>query len=321
MKKAAVLFFFCSGLFLFAQNAAENSELRDIFNESTYESKKPVQSLKLEDAEKDLEEGVTKKKNETEEKKLNPEEYLRYLKSENPKEVMIALKIMGASKQKRYTKEIAPFLKSKDPLIVEAAIEAYGFAKDEGSVVQLRPMLKVQNKSIRYVVLKSLYNIAGPKAEDLIIELLDDGDGSMRVRAAETLASMKCKVAWSRLARSMCCDPSPGVRRSAAMALSEILNPNSIKDLKTSLEDPDKTVAFYCAVSLAKMKDKSGMKLLIKMLEFDDANTRALALDALACLDTRDIIAPVNKMVLNEKNPGLAKRAGKILKKLEEKYK
>ncbi|MFH1075027.1 MAG: HEAT repeat domain-containing protein [Candidatus Firestonebacteria bacterium] len=321
MKTTAALLLILINSSLFSQDISENPELRDLYKETTCEEKKTEPGMSLEDAGQNIESKEAKKEGAPEEKRINPEEYLKYLKSDKPGERVYAIKIMGASRQKRYIKEIEPFLKDKNPLIVEAAIIAYGFSKDEASILKLRPMLKVPNSAMRSLVVKALYNIGGKKAEDLIIELLDDGDSSMRGKAAETLASMKSKAAWSRLSRSMCCDPSSGVRRGAAKALAEIQSIHSIKDLITGLKDSDKTVAFYCAVGLARMKDKSGIELLIDMLTYDEIGPRSLALDSLSYLEDRRLIEPLNKMSLNDKAPYLAKKAGEMLKKLEEKYK
>jgi len=321
MSKYIFAVMLLAGTLLAAENASENSELRDLFKESTIEVKPSEPGVSLEDAGKMLKSKDITREAVPQEKRVNPEEFLKYLKSENPREKIAAIKLMGASRQKRYIKEIALFLKDKDPLIVEAAIEAYGLTGDESSVFMLRPMLKVPNKRMRYVVLKSLYNIKGKKSEDLIIELLDDGDSSMRNKAAEALASLKSKAAWSRLSRAMCCDPVSGVQRNAAKALAEIQSIHSIKDLKAGLEYSDKTISFYCAVGLARMKDKSGMKLLIDMLTFDDFVFRKLALESLSNLEDKALIEPLTTMSLNDKSPALAKKAGDLLKSLEGKYK
>ncbi|OGF50187.1 MAG: hypothetical protein A2231_10515 [Candidatus Firestonebacteria bacterium RIFOXYA2_FULL_40_8] len=320
MKIIVVLFLILTGSPFYAQTASENSELKDLFKEATYEVKKDEPSMSLEEVGKSIDKDI-RKDVEPREKKLNPEEYLKFLKSDNLREKIMAIKIMGISKQKKYIKELDAFLKDKDPLIIGAVIEAYGFSKDEGSIPPLRSFLNVPNKTIRFLVVKALYNIKSPKSEDVLIELLDDGDASMRSKAAETLASMKSKAAWNRLTRSMCCDPSVEVKRAATKALADIQNPHSINFIKKSLQDPDKTVSFYCAIALARMKEKAGMKILIDMLTYEDPTLVALTLDALANLESRELIEPLSKLSLNEKEPALAKRAGVMLKKLEGKYK
>ena len=258
----------------------------------------------------------------TYEKKFDLEENMKYLKSDDKRMKISAIKIMGATKEKKYLKEVEPFLNDKDLDIVKAAIEAYGFSKDDAAVLKLRPMANTTNKEIRYLVVKSLFNIGGKRSEDFIIEMLDDaGDPKMRELAVGMLSTLKCKAAWNRLTRSMCCDPAKAVQRAAAKALAEIRAPLSIGDLKLNLKNPDSTVAFYAAIALARMKEKAGMDILIGKLTYEDPEIRELALDALMSIEDRNIIKPLNKMYFGEKNKGLASKAEIFLKKLEEKYK
>ena len=257
----------------------------------------------------------------TYEKKIDPKDYLKYLKSENYREKVTAIKIIGASQDKKYMKLIEPFLYDKDILVVEAAVNAFGFSKDESAVLKLKPLLRSQNNEMRHVVLEALFSIGGKKTEDIMIDLLDDSDYSVRVKALNSLIEMKSKNAWSRLTRSLCCDPSTSVKRSAAKALAKILNPNTSKELREALVSDDSTVRFYSALALAKMKDKSGMSILLGLIFNEDPELRAAALDGLSNLDSKDMLEPLRKMAHAEKDPAILKTVDGIIKKLEEKYK
>ena len=160
-----------------------------------------------------------------------------------------------------------------------------------------------------------------------LIELSKDKNDDLRARAGFVLAKIPAKEALAQALDLARCDKSTDLRLTVASYLMaagipELLEEAELIDaVKKGLEDKRKDVQFCFAMILAAIGDRSGEKILEKMLSHSDHHRRESAAEALAALgNDAGINVLFNMLTYTDKNHPFLK-ANKAMKKNEETWK
>jgi len=140
-----------------------------------------------------------------------------------------------------------------DPRFVPDLISVFQSAKDDDPRVR------------RYLAL-SLGEMGDPRAVEALVESLRDPDVQTAIYGAWALG----RIGDARAAPGLVPlleHEDPGLRKIAAYALGPLDDPGSIPPLRGLLHDPVEDVAWNAALSLARRGDRTGLPLLLRMLD------------------------------------------------------
>jgi HEAT repeat protein len=155
--------------------------------------------------------------------------------------------------------------------------EALG-QKDEVSPVISK--LKDPDNSVRVGAAEALATIKDSRAVVPLIAALKDRDLFVRTAAAKALGKIKDSRAVVPLIAALK-DPDPFVPGAAANALGEIKDPRAAEPLIAALKHPDSNVRYFAAAALGKIKDPRAAEPLIAALKDPDSDVRRGAAKAL----------------------------------------
>jgi MFS family permease len=80
-------------------------------------------------------------------------------------------------------------------------------------------------------------------------------------------------------------DPTPGVRRAAALALAETNHTEAVEALTKYLGDPESDIRLECAQALGKLEERTAVPLLTEALNSDRIDLQVAAAEALGHID------------------------------------
>jgi len=111
-------------------------------------------------------------------------------------------------------------------------------------------------------------------------------------------------------------DPNPAVRASAALALADLQDKNSTKDIVNLFKDKDITPDIVLD-SLTRMKDSSAANAIIPYLDSDNHTYRLLAVEALSTIGTNSSSDTIISMATKNKDFEKAKTYAMVIGKLK----
>jgi len=151
--------------------------------------------------------------------------------------------------------------------VQEAAIESLIKLRGRRTVKELIPLLWESDARLRNMAIEILKEV-GRDGVDLLLSLLKDKDGDVRIFTSDILGYMG--------------------ERMATEGLIELLN------------DPVANVRNQAIVSLGQLKDKKAISVLLKALEKGDEWTKFAAIEALSKLGAEEIVDPLINYLQDE---------------------
>ena len=140
-----------------------------------------------------------------------------------------------------------------DPRFVPELIQVFESKREEDARVR------------RYLAL-SLGEVHDPRAVDALVRALQDPDAQTVLYAVWALGTIGDARAAPDLV-PLLENQDPGLRKIAAYALGALDAPEALGPLRGLLNDPVEDVAWNAALSLARRGDRTGLPLLLRMLD------------------------------------------------------
>ncbi|MBI4835065.1 MAG: HEAT repeat domain-containing protein [Planctomycetes bacterium] len=189
---------------------------------------------------------------------------------------------------------------------------ALGYIKDPKSTEALKEILNPNSKTPQNAMcsaILALGNLQEKESIPLLSGILNDQKRTMQERAYAALALGRIKAPESlpELKKSMQ-DKTGDIRSSVAIALGLIKSPDSKNDLLNMLQnDKDSRVRQFAAVSLAQLGDKSVCDALRKMLTDKklDYNVKGVVIIALGIMGDEKSADLLRETVSSKKDPFL----------------
>ncbi len=229
------------------------------------------------------------------------------------------VKTGGISKRWQSAFELSRILSSKDKVshdekFVNGMIEAYAsMSRDEDSLVRqylIMAMAKTGNTRFVETLQKNL-----PQEKDENLYAI--------ISALGILKSVESVDALSKYLD----DENPRIRLAAVIALGNIGDVKTIEALKLKLNDSEPNVVWDAAIALAKMNNKSGRDVILKLLDrdylkqFKNIGSQAqskiilVALEASAGWNDSEINVKLHQLFESDINMNVRSLAKKILDK------
>jgi len=207
------------------------------------------------------------------------EEYARQLRSPDKAERWQALNLIDTN---RGSPELVPIL-----------VEMAEATEDEQSLVQtnwnVSDMIRTPEErevNLRWYATAALGAIGGERAEQKLLDLLDDKDGGVRLYAVHSLGRIGKPEFIGPMTDRLLNDEDKGVRTVAAYALGEMGAQEAKAGLRQAHEnDPETDVRWNAAIALARMGEDSVKPTLEEMRFSDIPSVRTEANRAIRLLD------------------------------------
>lgn len=160
-------------------------------------------------------------------------------------------------------------------------IERLGAEETKRVVDYLIPLLHDQNIWVRSAIPRILGRVSDERVLKLLIELLNDEVGAVKISVLSMLADRKIKRALpSVLEQTLSSDPE--VKKAAIHALGKLGDPSVFSLLRSFLSDPHWTIRASAAQAVGELRDKSSHARLEEMTVADaDTLVREAARNAL----------------------------------------
>ncbi|MEE9199905.1 MAG: HEAT repeat domain-containing protein, partial [Candidatus Brocadiales bacterium] len=163
-----------------------------------------------------------------------------------------------------------------------------------------------------------LKKAAENKDQKVIIEALGSGYPEVRTSAAKALSQLNNPDTVSALTASLLNDNEGDVRVAAAQSLGELGDENAVEPLLSALKDEDASVRESAARSLANFKGDNVAKSLIAVLEVDGPSSVTIAAtDALGQIGSTEAVVPLSRL-LSDKEAKIREVAAIALGKIKD---
>lgn len=208
------------------------------------------------------------------------EDYAREIRSPNKAERWQA--VLDLVSSKRGSESLIPIL-----------IEMLDTPPEEQEMVQWAPPDLLKNPeekkiNLRWYATAALGTIGGARAEEKLLELLEDKDGGVRLYAVHAFGRIRNPEYVPKILERLKNDEDRGVRTVAAYALGEIADPQAKPALLEAYEEDGETdVRWNAAIALARLGEPSVRPTLELMEQSRDVNpsVRSEARKAIRLLD------------------------------------
>ncbi|MBD3270967.1 MAG: tetratricopeptide repeat protein [Elusimicrobia bacterium] len=130
---------------------------------------------------------------------------------------------------------ILPHGKDRHSYIRFTAVHSLREIADESSVPLLCGMIDDDDHSVRVAVVCALGILGGTRADEGLIQALEDRDTVVRMSACRMLGMHACEAALGRLIDMMQSDPEQAVRESAAQAIARIGHEDALPAVTSAL--------------------------------------------------------------------------------------
>lgn len=229
-----------------------------------------------------------------------------------------AVGALGRKADMRATPALLGVLDQKDPklqqvseLIKEETVVALGQIKDPRAVPKLVSLLGSYSEKVRRASAESL-QLIGPPALPALLAAAKSPDVTMRIGAARALGGITDAPGQARGATvALLNDPSAEVRLTAATALGQAPNPQTVPALVAKFEDPDGRVGDAAADTLTRI-GKPAVPALISTLQAGAGSSKVYyASRALRFIGQPAVPALTN--ALHAANPVVARWSARLL--------
>jgi HEAT repeat protein len=191
-------------------------------------------------------------------------------------------------------------LKDKDPLIRTGGVRVLGLAGSPDAIPALTAATKDEDKDVRRAAVAALGSITDPGTVEPLLAALKDSYWFVRSEAAEALGEENDARAVNPLIDAVA-DEDSTVESSAESALLQLCRTPGMPpdDFASRLNDPNPKIVMISAYSLALMKDRRAVPVLLKMAASPDLTTRLQATKGLG--ETGDpSVLPTLRQSLND---------------------
>ncbi len=271
--------------------------------------------------------------------KASTSQIVRFLKSKNRDHALASIRALGKLKDDRVLLTLISHLNNSDDEIMEeltSTIAVYG----KKAMTHLIKNLSSENwlarknsaktlKKMGSIVLKSMVEILGTpdedtaywaaeilgeiglKAENRLINFLEDSNHSIRFHAVKTLGKLKSEKAGETLL-VLLYDEYWSIRKEAARALGEIKYLESVPSLIKSLKDEDEDLRSIVCEALGKIGDRRSLPFIHPLINDSFAEVRCSAIKTIAVLDGKKLINSIISKI-DDENIKVRKEAVKAL--------
>lgn len=210
------------------------------------------------------------------------QEYARQLQSTNKTERwQAALSLIDTN---RGSPDLVPILIE----MAEASEEDQSLVRTNWNVSDMIRTPEEREVNLRWYATAALGSIGGERAEQKLLELLEDADGGVRLYAAHGLGRIGKAEFIGPLTHRLLNDEDKGVRTVAAYALGEMGAAEAQAALRQAFEkDAETDVRWNAAIALSRLGDESVRPTLEEMRRSDIPSVRMQANKALRLLDQR----------------------------------
>lgn len=162
-----------------------------------------------------------------------------------------------------------------------------------------KPALSYRDQIVRRRAVSALERLRDPRAVDLLLELLQDGNGDIRERAASSLRLFHDPRILNHLL-PLLEDGNPNVRRSAIASLGRQRAEIPLKLIINALNDPVARVRSVAASVSGQQRHTPSIEVidtLIDLLKDNDGEVRGRAARALGKLGSPKAVIPLSKLL------------------------
>ncbi len=172
---------------------------------------------------------------------------------------------LGKIGHPRYAHFISKFAGSEDPQTRQAVAHGLGLIKQPSGVRALGMLLEDNQADIRWTASKSLLEIGGEEALEVLKLKLMQSDKNIQVLAARTLAKMDVNEGRLKL-RELAKDADSKVRGIAIAYLGQIADKDSKDIISKGLDDESGLVRVYSIYALGYVGNSSDIPAIKKCL-------------------------------------------------------
>jgi HEAT repeat protein len=172
---------------------------------------------------------------------------------------------------------------SSDEPYGDRIVESFSNAKPETRAYLVERLASQLDKAwVGLWAVSAIGEIGGEHALTKLLEILEKGDGGLRMQSAFALGKFKNETAAvDALRQALKNNESAAVRWAAASSLGEIGNPRAAEELLGALKAEESMVRSSAAEALRKINDPKVTAALEKDLENEDVKVRSVAAFAL----------------------------------------
>ncbi len=243
------------------------------------------------------------------------------LGSTQPRVRQRALDVLGQLGDASLADTISSLINDPDREVVKSAVTALGNIGAATSCALAGRLLALPGDDLQDSLRVAFLNMGEP-AVTCLTGVLGTANGEPLTRAIYLLGKLKAAGTVDAIIQRLH-DPDPGVRRFAAIALTEIGDQRAEEHLVALLRDKDPALRTYAAVGLMSIGGRISIRLLLSSL--NDPETQWLAVRILDKIGSRDIDSLI--AALKDERTGwyaeqaLTRLDGAALPQLEERLK
>ena len=174
-------------------------------------------------------------------------------------------------------------LRDADPMLRATAVEALGNIEAVSSAGDVERVLREDSdRRVRLAAIEALGNIESMSSLDVLSSVLEGNDVELSIAAIDAIDNLDdVHRAPAGLLRAVRAE-HPDLRKTAAMALGNIADPNTVDALIALLRDPDAEVRYAAVEGLGEIGTSAAKPGLTRALEDANAEVRRAAVEALA---------------------------------------
>ncbi len=183
---------------------------------------------------------------------------------------------LASIKSDRVKEFFLNLLDNENDILKQVAARGLGMIGGEDILIRLKDMANSSTPSVRKAVLSAMSALGLPEGLELVVQGLSDSDSDVR------LAVLKCINSWNGL-------PSGGLGLD-----------NLITALTECLSDSNTWVRYQAIGELGSLRAHGAEDLIIKILNEDIPPVKCSAARALALLESKKAIKPLEKLTSHE---------------------
>ena len=248
------------------------------------------------------------------------DELIEAAKDETKESVLrsMYLEIIGEIEDSKAVDSLITVVKDdlEDSEIRANAAYSLGKIGDSRAIQPLLDELDNEDTNIRSTISLALGLLNAPEAiAPLLDQLNNSNDLTERIRAGNSLASMKAQQAYDSFISILTSDEDESIRLLSALWLGELGDIQAVPSLIITLKDENSYVACNAAIALGMLKDTSAVQALIEALE-DEGLLRIDTAEALAEIGDQSAAQAIADVIETEKDTWGLKKLKEAYKKL-----
>jgi serine/threonine-protein kinase len=209
---------------------------------------------------------------------LDAKKMLRYAYKLQHNDLVMLYRIIDDIADESLVPELINRIDTKDPVMKTEITKVLSKFKSEPVHNVLHQLLDDQNKSVRLAALEGLSKMDASMDVKQLCNLIKDSDLSIQNKAVDVLIKLNHPRTVSYLLDPLQ-DESEYTRRAAVEVLNEIGDVNAIKDLLLAIKDRDWWVRSRAADALGKIGGSKVVKSVIELIKDEDEFIRRTAIE------------------------------------------